>query len=56
MRLDGCSHVIRLRELNFITPISRNDGRLRFATTEAFLKHFNLESIAQLHTQYPEYR
>ncbi len=40
--------VVKLRDLRLVTDFAGEDGRLRFATTEAFLQRFGLASLAEL--------
>lgn len=46
---DKRGFVARLRELKLVEEFAAPGGRLHFATTGAFLKRFNLESLDQLH-------
>ena len=41
--------VLKLREIGLVEEFPGTDGRLRFATTEAFLRQFNMASIEELH-------
>jgi chromosome segregation and condensation protein ScpB len=40
--------VVKLRDLTLVEEFARADGRLRFATTEAFLQRFGLGSLGEL--------
>jgi chromosome segregation and condensation protein ScpB len=40
--------VVKLRDLKFVEEFAGADGRLRFATTEAFLQRFGLASLQEL--------
>jgi len=40
--------VVKLRDLRLVEEFAGADGRLRFATTEAFLQRFNLASLQEL--------
>lgn len=40
--------VVKLRDLRLVEEFAGADGRLRFATTEAFLQRFNLVSLQEL--------
>jgi chromosome segregation and condensation protein ScpB len=40
--------VITLRDLRLVEEFAGADGRLRFATTEAFLQRFGLASLTEL--------
>ena len=40
--------VVTLRDLELVEEFSGADGRLRFATTEAFLQRFGLASLGEL--------
>ena len=40
--------VVRLRDLKLVEKFAGADGRLRFATTEAFLQRFGLASLGEL--------
>ena len=40
--------VVKLRDLRLVEEFAGSDGRLRFATTEAFLQRFNLASLQEL--------
>src|ERR1700752_4143326 len=40
--------VVKLRDLNLVEEFAGADGRLRFATTEAFLQRFGLASLGEL--------
>ncbi len=42
--------VVRLRELRLVEEFAGTGGRLHFVTTEAFLRRFQLASIAELHS------
>jgi chromosome segregation and condensation protein ScpB len=46
---DKRSLVVKLRDLRLITDFPGNDGRMRFATTGAFLLRFGLSSLEALH-------
>jgi chromosome segregation and condensation protein ScpB len=45
---DKRSFVVMLRDLKLVEEFAGADGRLRFATTEAFLQHFGLASLGEL--------
>jgi chromosome segregation and condensation protein ScpB len=47
---DKRSLVVKLRDLDLVADYSGTDGRLRFATTGAFLRWFGLASLDQLRT------
>ena len=40
--------VVTLRDLKLVEEFAGNDGRLRFATTKAFLQRFGLTSLSEL--------
>jgi segregation and condensation protein B len=40
--------VVKLRDLNLVEEFAGSDGRLRFATTEAFLQRFGLTNLQEL--------
>ncbi|MFZ0711903.1 MAG: SMC-Scp complex subunit ScpB, partial [Terrimicrobiaceae bacterium] len=40
--------VVKLRDLTLVEEFAGADGRLRFATTEAFLQRFGLASLGEL--------
>ena len=40
--------VVKLRDLKLVEKFAAADGRLRFATTEAFLQRFGLTSLGEL--------
>ena len=40
--------VVKLCDLRLVEEFAGADGRLRFATTEAFLQRFNLASLQEL--------
>jgi segregation and condensation protein B len=40
--------VVKLRDLKLVEELAGSDGRLRFATTEAFLQRFGLASLQEL--------
>ena len=40
--------VVTLRDLKLVEEFAGSDGRLRFATTEAFLRRFGLTSLSEL--------
>lgn len=40
--------VVKLRDLKLVEEFAGSDGRLRFATTEAFLERFGLASLWEL--------
>jgi chromosome segregation and condensation protein ScpB len=40
--------VVKLRDLGLVADFAGDDGRLRFATTEAFLRRLNLASLEEL--------
>jgi chromosome segregation and condensation protein ScpB len=40
--------VVKLRDLKLVEEFAGADGRLRFATTEAFLHRFSLASLEEL--------
>jgi chromosome segregation and condensation protein ScpB len=40
--------VVKLRDLKLVEEFAGDDGRLRFATTEAFLQRFGLASLQEL--------
>ena len=40
--------VVKLRDLKLVKEFAGADGRLRFATTEAFLQRFGLASLLEL--------
>ena len=40
--------VVKLRDLHLVEEFAGSDGRLRFATTEAFLQRFGLASLGEL--------
>jgi chromosome segregation and condensation protein ScpB len=40
--------VVKLRDLKLVEEFAGTDGRLRFATTEAFLQRFGLASLGEL--------
>jgi segregation and condensation protein B len=40
--------VVKLRDLKLVEDFAGADGRLRFATTEAFLQRFGLASLQEL--------
>jgi chromosome segregation and condensation protein ScpB len=40
--------VVKLRDLKLVEEFAGADGRLRFATTEAFLQRFSLASLEEL--------
>ena len=40
--------VVKLRDLKLVEEFAGVDGRLRFATTEAFLQRFALASLGEL--------
>jgi hypothetical protein len=40
--------VVKLRDLKLVEEFAGDDGRLRFATTEAFLQRFGLASLGEL--------
>jgi chromosome segregation and condensation protein ScpB len=40
--------VVKLRDLKLVEEFAGADGRLRFATTEAFLQRFGLASLGEL--------
>ena len=40
--------VVKLRDLKLVGEFAGADGRLRFATTEAFLQRFGLASLGEL--------
>jgi chromosome segregation and condensation protein ScpB len=40
--------VVKLRDLNLVEEFAGADGRLRFATTDAFLQRFGLASLGEL--------
>jgi chromosome segregation and condensation protein ScpB len=40
--------VVKLRDLKLVEEFAGADGRLRFATTEAFLQRFGLASLQEL--------
>ena len=40
--------VVKLRDLKLVEEFAGADGRLRFATTEAFLRRFGLASLGEL--------
>jgi segregation and condensation protein B len=40
--------VVTLRDLKLVEEFAGSDGRLRFATTEAFLQRFGLTSLSEL--------
>ena len=40
--------VVKLRDLKLVEEFAGTDGRLRFATTEAFLQRFGLASLQEL--------
>jgi chromosome segregation and condensation protein ScpB len=42
--------VVKLRDLRLVEEFAGVDGRLRFATTEAFLQRFELASLQELRT------
>jgi len=42
--------VVTLRDLRLVEEFAGPDGRLRFATTEAFLQRFGLASLRELTT------
>lgn len=42
------SFVVKLRDLKLVEEFAGSDGRLRFATTEAFLQRFGLASLEEL--------
>jgi chromosome segregation and condensation protein ScpB len=39
---------VKLRDLKLVEEFAGPDGRLRFATTEAFLQRFGLSSLGEL--------
>lgn len=43
--------VLKLRDLGLVADFAGDDGRLRFATTAAFLERFNLVSLEQLRAE-----
>lgn len=45
---DKRSLVVKLRDLRLVEEFPGDDGRLRFATTEAFLQRFNLADLQEL--------
>lgn len=45
---DKRSLVVKLRDLKLVEEFAGADGRLRFATTEAFLQRFNLANLQEL--------
>ena len=40
--------VVKLRDLHLVEEFAGSDGRLRFATTEAFLQRFGLTNLQEL--------
>ncbi|MDB6175881.1 MAG: scpB [Chthoniobacteraceae bacterium] len=46
---DKRGFVVRLRDLKLVEEFPGPGGRLHFATTAAFLKRFNLQSLDELH-------
>jgi chromosome segregation and condensation protein ScpB len=40
--------VVKMRDLKLVEEFAGSDGRLRFATTEAFLQRFGLASLGEL--------
>jgi chromosome segregation and condensation protein ScpB len=42
--------VVKLRDLKLVEEFAGDDGRLRFATTQAFLQRFRLASLQELTT------
>ena len=40
--------VVKMRDLKLVEEFAGADGRLRFATTEAFLQRFGLASLGEL--------
>jgi len=40
--------VVKLRDLKLVEEFAGTDGRLRFATTQAFLQRFGLDSLQEL--------
>ena len=40
---------MKLRDLNLVEELAAPDGRLRFATTQAFLQRFGLASVPATH-------
>jgi segregation and condensation protein B len=48
--LDKRGHVVKLRDLKLVEEFAGPDGRLRFATTQAFLQRFGLASLGELTT------
>ena len=40
--------VVRLRDCGLVTDLAGTDGRLRFVTTDTFLRRFNLSGLEQL--------
>lgn len=48
-KADKRAVVHRLREMGFVTEFAGKGGRFEFATTEAFLRRFNLETLESLH-------
>jgi Segregation and condensation complex subunit ScpB len=45
--------VVKLRDLKLVEEFAGADGRLRFATTEAFLQRFGLASLQELTATWP---
>ncbi|HEY5779154.1 MAG TPA: SMC-Scp complex subunit ScpB [Terrimicrobiaceae bacterium] len=45
---DKRGFVVKLRDLKLVEKFAEADGRLRFATTEAFLQRFGLASLREL--------
>jgi segregation and condensation protein B len=45
--------VVKLRDLKLVEEFAGADGRLRFATTEAFLQRFGFVSLQELTTTFP---